>query len=122
MLKAVRTMLIIILNIIFYAVVLFAGIQICQKGYSFSYDVLGDTVVEVPPGEDRAITVTETESTMEVLGELEDKHVIKDRYSLYVRLMLEEKNNKKIPAGVYMVNSSMTYGEVIQTLYPESES
>lgn len=32
MLKAVRNMLIIILNIIFYAVVVFAGIQICRSG------------------------------------------------------------------------------------------
>lgn len=50
MLKAVRNMLIIILNIIFYAVVVFAGIQICRSGYFFAYDVLGETMAEMPAG------------------------------------------------------------------------
>ena len=108
MLKAVRNMLIIILNIIFYAVVVFAGIQICRSGYFFAYDVLGETMAEMPPGTDKMLT------------DLQEKHLIKSKYSFYARLQLEEKINKKISAGVYPLNSSMTYGEIIAVLYPES--
>ncbi|MDY2921407.1 MAG: endolytic transglycosylase MltG [Eubacterium sp.] len=120
MLKAVRNMLIIILNIIFYAVVVFAGIQICRSGYFFAYDVLGETMAEMPPGTDKMLTVSENESVAQVLTDLQEKHLIKSKYSFYARLQLEEKINKKISAGVYSLNSSMSYGEIIAVLYPES--
>ena len=36
MLKAVRTMLIVLLNIVFYGLVVFGGVQLCRVGYSFA--------------------------------------------------------------------------------------
>ena len=43
MLKAVRTMLIVLLNIVFYGLVVFGGVQLCRVGYSFACEAVGDT-------------------------------------------------------------------------------
>ena len=57
MLRTVRTILIILLNFIFYGLVLFGCIQIVHVGYSFAYDILGETMAELPPGEDRTFMI-----------------------------------------------------------------
>ena len=42
MLKAVRTMLIVLLNIVFYGLVVFGGVQLCRVGYSFACEAVGE--------------------------------------------------------------------------------
>ena len=116
MLKAVRTMLIILLNMIFYGVVVFAGYQICHIGYTFACDVLGDTMAELPPGQDKEFVVLPTDSDFEVAENLEKQGLIKGRYSFYIRAKLEERENMKIQAGTFTLNSCMTYEEIISEL------
>lgn len=116
MLKTVRTMLIIILNIIFYGVVVFALYQICHSGYMFAYDVLGETMAELPPGQNKEFVVSPKDSDFQVAENLEEQGLIKGRYTFYIRAKLEERENITIQPGTFTLNSSMTYEEIISEL------
>ena len=119
MLKTVRTMLIVLLNFIGCVVVVFVGAAICREGYSFAYDTVGNTMAEIPPGREVLVTVAEDESLFRTAKDLQDKQVIRGRYSFWLRLKLEEKEENSVMPGVYWLNSSMTYEEIIRELYPE---
>lgn len=55
MLKAVRTMLIVLLNIVFYGLVVFGGVQLCRVGYSFACEAVGDTSKDLAARTDKSI-------------------------------------------------------------------
>ncbi len=57
-------------------------------------------MAEMPPGTDKMLTVSENESVAQVLTDLQEKHLIKSKYSFYARLQLEEKINKNFSRGV----------------------
>lgn len=113
MLKVVRTMLIVILNTIIYGVVLFAGVQLCSIGYSFAYEVLGDTTAEFPPGEEKEFTIEKNEDAFTVAGRLEEDNLVKNRYSFYLRMLLEESEETKLTPGDYTLNTCMSYEEIV---------
>ena len=56
-------------------------------------------MAEMPPGTDKMLTVSENESVAQVLTDLQEKHLIKSKYSFYARLQLEEKNKQKFQPG-----------------------
>lgn len=111
MLKAVRIMLIVILNIVIYGIVIFAGFEICEKSYDFSYDTLGATMADVAPGKDEVFAIERGETPSRICEKLEDRGLIKNQYSFRARLMIEGKLDKLKP-GVFDLNSSMTYEEI----------
>ncbi|MCH5252429.1 MAG: endolytic transglycosylase MltG [Lachnospiraceae bacterium] len=113
MLKAVRTMLIIILNIIFYGVVLFGGVQLCKAGYSFAYEVLGDTAADYPPGQNRQFTITKGQGGFAVAENLEEQQLVKNKYSFYLRMKLQESSGTSLREGTYTLNTSMSYEEIL---------
>lgn len=116
MLKAVRTMLILLLNIIFYGMVVFGGYQICRFGYTFASDVLGDTMAELPPGQDKEFIVLPQDSSFQVAENLEKQGLVKSRYRFFVRYQLEKRENVAIQAGTFTLNTCMTYEEIILEL------
>lgn len=116
MLKAVRTMLIVLLNIIFYGLVMFGGVQLCQAGYSFAYDTMGDTSAELPPGEDKSFAITEAQGEYTVAANLERQQLVKNKYSFFLRMKLQESKNTSLKPGVYTLNTSMTYGEILNII------
>lgn len=117
MLRAVRMLLIILLNIIFYSLVIFGCIQIVHTGYSFAYDVLGETMAELPPGSDQSYTIESGRSEYEVASDLAERNLVKDRYSFYLRMKLEEGGESVLQPGTYHLNTSMTYGEILSMIY-----
>lgn len=117
MLRAVRMLLIILLNIIFYALVIFGCIQIVNTGYSFAYAVLGDTMAELPPGSDCSYTIESGQSEYEVASDLAEQNLVKDKYSFYLRMKLEEGGDRVLLPGTYHLNTSMTYEEILSMIY-----
>ncbi|MCH5264741.1 MAG: endolytic transglycosylase MltG [Lachnospiraceae bacterium] len=118
MLKAVRTILIVLLNIIFYGLVVFGGLQLCHAGYSFAYDVLGETAAVLPPGEDKSFTITEDEDAFTVAENLANQNLIKSQYSFYLRMRLQEGRQSPMKPGTYTLNTSMTYEEILNIICP----
>lgn len=116
MLKAVRTILIILLNIIFYGLVAVGGVQLCQTGYSFAGEVLGDTSAQLPPGEEKSVTIESSQDAFAAAEKLAKQNLIKNRYSFYLRYLLEKKENTELLPGTYTLNTSMTYEEILQRI------
>lgn len=116
-LRAVRMLLIILLNMIFYSLTLFGCIQIVDTGYSFAYDVLGETMAELPPGNDHSFVIERGDSEYEVACGLAAQKLVKSRYSFYLRMKLEEGDGSVLQPGVYQLNTSMTYEEILSMIY-----
>ena len=116
MLKAIRTMLIVLLNVIFYGLVVFGGIELCRTGYSFAYEILGDCAMEMPPGEDKMFTVAASQDDFEVAENLETMGLVSNKYSFYLRMQLRKEENTSLKTGVYTLNTSMSYDEILHII------
>lgn len=99
-----------LLNIIFYAIVIFAIYKVGTMAKDFCFQVFGDETMDAPPGINVEITIKEGASTMEVASALEMNRVIPNRYSFYLKVQLMDY---KILAGTYILNTSMTYDEIL---------
>lgn len=117
MLKVVRAALIVILNIIFYGLVVFAGIQLVHYMYGFAYETLGDTSVELPPGQEKEITVEGSQSEFEIAEALEEQDLVKNKYSFYLRMQLQKEKGSTLEPGRYTLNTSMSYEEILRELF-----
>ena len=98
------------LNIIFYAVVIFAVYKIGITAREFCYQVFGAYTMDAAPGINAEITIEDGASSMEVAAALEQYRLIPNRYSFYLKVQLL---GYKILAGTYILNTSMTYDEIL---------
>ena len=117
MIKAIRTMLIVLLNIVLYSLVIFGGIGLCRIGYQFAYATVGDTSRDLPPGRDVEFVIGEQETEYNVAVRLAKSDVIQDRYSFYLRMQLEKSEGESLRSGTFALNSSMTYEEIRNVIY-----
>lgn len=99
-----------LLNIVFYAVVIFAIYKVGTTAKEFCYQVFGAYSMDAEPGINAEITIAEGASTMEVAAALEMNRLIPNRYSFYLKVQLL---GYKILAGTYILNTSMTYDEIL---------
>ena len=102
-----------ILNIVFYAAVAFAIYFVSARVYEYSYQVFGDRVCEAAPGRDVQIHIDEGESTMDIANKLYMNKVVVNKYTFYLKVRLFEKD---IMQGTFLLNTSMTYDEVLSVI------
>ena len=105
----------VLLNILFYVIVVMLITKYSGVAFDFAYEVFGE-VAAAEAGEtvkDVTITINKGESTMSIASKLEMNRVIDYRYSFYLRAKLFQSN---IKTGKYMVNASMTYGEILDVI------
>ena len=102
-----------ILNIVFYAAVAFAIYFVSARVYEYSYQVFGDRVCEAAPGRDVQIHIDEGESTMEIANKLYMNKVVVNKYTFYLKVRLFERD---IMQGTFLLNTSMTYDEVLSVI------
>ena len=102
-----------LLNIIFYAVVIFTIYKVGTTAREFCYQVLGAYSMDAEPGINAEITIKDGASTMEVAAALEQYRLIPNRYSFYLKVQLM---GYKILAGTYILNTSMTYDEILDQI------
>ena len=112
-LNAVWFIFYVILNVIFYAVALFLIYRACIFAYDFSFQVFGNETVDTGEGRNALITINEGASSMEIASKLEMNKIIKNRYSFYIKVKLL---NSEIKAGTFIVNSSMTYDQILKVI------
>ena len=108
-----------LLNIIFYAVVIFAIYKVGITAREFCYQVFGAYTMDAEPGINAEITIQDGASTMEVAAALEQYRLIPNRYSFYLKVQLM---GYKILAGTYILNTSMTYDEILEQITNYSNS
>ena len=108
-----------LLNIIFYAVVIFAIYKVGITAKDFCYQVFGTYTMDAAPGINAEITIEDGASTMEVAAALEQYRLIPNRYSFYLKVQLM---GQKILAGTYILNTAMTYDEILEQITNYSNS
>ena len=102
-----------LLNVIFYAVVIFVIYKVGITAKDFCYQVFGAYTMDAEPGINAEITINDGASTMEVAAALEMNRLIPNRYSVYLKVQLM---GYKILAGTYILNTSMTYDEILEQI------
>lgn len=121
-LNIIKIVLQICWNILFYTVIIIAVFRLCSVVYDFSYEIFGDVRVEAAPGRDMAIEVRTGEGTMGLSKKLENKGIINDRYTFYVRAKLSTGSRRPILPGSYKLNTSMNYDEILSVITNENQT
>jgi len=107
------------LNTLFYVLVIYLVVQLSTEAYSFSYQIFGNVAVDEAPGRDREIQIKKGESTMDVSTKLELNRLVKDKNAFYLKVKFKEV---AIMPGTYLLNSSMTYDEILDVITDISNS
>ncbi|MCR5330355.1 MAG: endolytic transglycosylase MltG [Lachnospiraceae bacterium] len=117
--------------IIFYVAVAYGIRRAANYSYDFAYQIFGDVAVEAAPGRDVKVTIMKGESTMNIASKLQDAKVIVNKYSFFVKLKLMELGKKDndpetskydVMPGTYILNTSMSYNEVLDIISDYSKS
>ena len=112
----IRGILVLLLNLIFYAIVVFGAVEACKLTYSFANEVFGDVMADPPPGENRTFVIKEADDSMTIAKNLERQGIVSNAYSFYIRLRLSQSDKNVILAGTYELNTSMTYKEILEKI------
>ena len=108
----------VMLNAVFYCIVVFIIVKACSLAYNFSYQLFGDVRVDQTNPIERQLVIEKDESTMSVASKLELYNIIKDKYSFYVRAKLTDEN---ILPGTYVVRSDMNYDMIFDVITTETK-
>lgn len=109
-----------LLNIIFYALVVFLVIYTSKTAYEFAYQLYGPDAVDNESNDrDIVIKINKGDSTMDVASKLELNRAIKNKNSFWVKVKLQ---NLLIMPGTYELKSSMTYNEILDIITDYSKS
>ena len=68
--------LIVLLNIVFYGLVVFGGVQLCRVGYSFACGGVGYTSKYLLLGQTKAFTISEDDGEFEVAKRLSNQDLV----------------------------------------------
>ncbi len=117
--KVVSFILRLLLNILFYIMVIILIVNVSRKTYDFAYQLYGPVTVDQAPGREKPIQVKKGESTMDIAGKLELNRLIVDKNSFYVKAKFQDA---VIIPGTYMLNTAMTYDEILDTITDYSRS
>lgn len=114
--KGVRIFLQLALSILVHVFLVLGTIYITKNAYTFSYQIFGNDTVAEEPGTDVMITIRQGDTTKQIADLLESKHVIKNSNSFFIRAKVMVNASDPILPGVYKLNTSMNYGNIIRTI------
>jgi UPF0755 protein len=108
-----------LMNIFFYILVVIVIINVSKYAYTFTYQLYGPDTVDEAPGREIIFQINKGESKMDIATKLELNHAIKNKYSFYLKTKLQEY---VIMPGTYVINSSMTYNEILAVITDYTKS
>lgn len=112
----------ILVNVAIYAVLIYGGIHFSKTAYEFSYQIFGNSRVAEEDGKDVLVTIRLGDTTKQIAELLEYKGIVPDDVSFFIRAKLMVNGTDPILPGVYKLNSSMNYGEIIETITNPNEN
>lgn len=118
-LRITNGLLHVLLNAVFYCIVVFLVVKACSIAYDFSYQLFGDVRVDTTNPVERQLVIEKDESTMSVASKLELYKIIDNKYSFYVRAKLTDES---IKPGTYVVRSDMNYDMIFEVITKDSAS
>ncbi len=108
-----------LLNIIFYILVVFLIINFSKSAYAFAYQVYGPVTLDEAPGREVVFQIKKGDSKMDIATRLETYRVIENKYPFYLKTKLTEY---VIMPGTYVINSAMTYDDILAVITDYSQS
>ena len=102
----------ILLNVIFYAAVVVAIVNVSTYAFDFAYDIYAGSGQD-EEGKNIMFEIEEGTSSLEVAEQLEVNNIVSNRYSFWIRVKLSQKN---IQANTYTLSTDMTYEEIIDAI------
>lgn len=119
-LKVSSFILRLLMNIIFYILVVVSVIYTSNAAFDFTYQLYGpDAVDDVQHARQVYIRINKGDSTMDVAEKLELYHAIENKYSFALKVKLQEL---VLMPGTYKIYSSMTYDEILDIITDYSKS
>lgn len=112
----------IIINCFIYFIFIWGMVVLTKNAYLFSYQIFGKSAVEKEPGTEVLVTIHKGDSTKEIARLLEQKNVIKNEDSFFLRAKLMVNSSDPILPGVYQLNNSMNYGDIIEIITNPNEN
>lgn len=109
----------VLLNIVFYVVIVILIVRGARFGYDFAYQVFSNETMDQPPGINVQIQIDKGEATMNVASKLEVSKLIKSKYSFYVKAKLK---SAEIMPGTFALNTSMSYDEILKVITDQKQS
>lgn len=88
--------------------------------YDVGYRIFAESSIEMAPGRDIAVTISEGDSVKDVAEMLEEKGLIRDYRIFLVREMVSATDEELAP-GTYQLNTSMTIEEMLSIMLVEKE-
>jgi UPF0755 protein len=117
--KMTNFMLRTVLNVTFYVLLVVLIIYISKVAYTMSYQIYGPVRVDKAPGRNIVFDIKQGEATMDIASKLEQKRIIVDKYSFYLKTKIDSVN---IMPGTYKLNTSMTYDDILTIITDYSKS
>jgi len=118
-LKITSFILRLLMNIVFYVLVVILIINFSKQAYAFTYQLYGPDTYDIAPGRDIILQINKGESSMDIASKLQLNHAIENKYSFYLKTKLQ---NLTIMPGTYEINSAMTYSEILAIITDYSAS
>jgi UPF0755 protein len=119
-LKITSFILQLLLNIVFYILVILLIVNFSKMAYTFTYQLYGPDTVDAPgTGSPIIFQINKGESTMDIASKLKVNRAIENKYSFYLKTKLE---NKTIMPGMYEISTDMTYDELLTVITDYSKS
>lgn len=113
------TLLNILIEILLILVFVFVIWNAGKWAYNFGYQIFAEQTVDEEPGRDIQVTISQGESNRDVCKMLEEKGLIRNADTFYVRLMLTDYR-KLITPGTYTLNTSMQSEEMMAVMSGET--
>ncbi len=101
--------------VIFYLLIIVGIRNVASSVYNFSFEIFGNISVEAAPGRNVEVVIGNTDSK-KVAALLKEKGLIANEYSFWIREKLSLTKYHQIEAGVYILNTSMNYEEILDIL------
>jgi len=118
--KVASFVLRLLLNIVFYVLIVIMIISGSKMAYQFTYQLYGPGTVDiVGNGSPIIFQIKKGESTMDIASKLELNRAIENKYSFYLKAKLEDK---VIIPGTYEISTDMTYEEILNVITDYSQS
>ncbi len=118
-LKVTSFILRLLMNIVFYILVIILIINVSKAAFGFAYELYGPVAKDPVPGKDVIFQVKKGETKMDIAGKLQLYKVIDNKYSFFVKTEIQEF---VVMPGTYVINSSMTYDQILAVITDYSQS
>jgi UPF0755 protein len=119
-LKVSSFILRLLMNIVFYVLVVVSVIYTSNAAFDFTYQIYGpDAVDDTAHARKIYIKINKGDSTMDIAEKLELYHAIENKYSFALKVKLQEL---VLMPGTYEIYSSMTYDEILEIITDYSKS